>query len=391
MKLFHYQNINNLARDLEFILHGKIWFSSYQYLNDPNEGYSIVKHIDNIWTKFIYSSRPELDYSGYISRLNNEYEMVASLAKEYSGIYCLTESVQDELMWSYYGGSHSGICLEYEFNKIEELNITRVNKYLKININDTVLIKVKYSPRINTIPFGLFTELNNPSIYKTLFSRKSTQWKHEKEFRIITLFYGAYNYNKACLKAIHFGLRTPHNLKSKVMDYLKDLNIDFYDVANYKNTFKLNPYQIVQIRTQSKMLDFTLEFSESDFRIYRIEKNMIQIRKRAIEVNRFDDTTRLHAEKIEHSTEILEKKMFCINLLKMGDGFIIMNAQKTELDSLSGYEVIAFDKKKETKLYNIILFEEKKIYYWIVSYTDVNDSNNFKLVKTIINSFKRKR
>ncbi len=143
MKFFHYQSIDNLDRDLEFIKNGKIWFSNFKNLNDPSEGLLKIKLKIDFLKRFHFSNAAGIDFDKHMSRIYYETEIEIDAMKKIIGIYCLTESVDSELMWSYYSSGHSGLCLEYELNKIEEFGINQVVSFPDFEINDIELVKVQ--------------------------------------------------------------------------------------------------------------------------------------------------------------------------------------------------------------------------------------------------------
>lgn len=99
---------------------------------------------------------------------------------------CFSERFDSILMWSYYGDKHNGACIEFE---VEE--------------DPAHLFKVEYMtdrPQIQAERFAkeycgrLFAKMSQESISKDLFLikmiaqpyiTKSTEWQHEKEYRLV--------------------------------------------------------------------------------------------------------------------------------------------------------------------------------------------------------------
>ena len=100
----------------------------------------------------------------------------------------------NNLMWSHYADEHRGICIEYNFN-CAPAEVTRH------------LYPVQYSDKRFTFqnPYRL-------KPHQFLLLRKSTDWKYEKEFRLIykksDLPTDSYNIKLNCITKIIFGLRT---------------------------------------------------------------------------------------------------------------------------------------------------------------------------------------
>jgi len=107
------------------------------------------------------------------------------------GVACFSESNEDLLMWSHYGGHYKGFCLE--FSKPADL-------FTKIR-------KVNYQPSLPSIDVA--TILMNSDIgfiIDTLFCTKSIAWAYEKEWRAIHKVAGTeFGYPAEALTGIYFG------------------------------------------------------------------------------------------------------------------------------------------------------------------------------------------
>ena len=82
------------------------------------------------------------------------------------GVACFTETDTNVLMWAYYGGSHKGICFEFDTNEdpifFQELH------------------KVQYRNHFESIKEkgGMLDCLD-------IFTTKPIEWQHEREWRVI--------------------------------------------------------------------------------------------------------------------------------------------------------------------------------------------------------------
>ena len=106
------------------------------------------------------------------------------------GVSCFSESNDNLLMWSHYGGHGKGFCLEFK----TEAEIFRKAR------------KVQYSsamPEIDIVP--LICGDGSEQILD-LYCTKSTDWHYEREWRCIHKEAGtAFGYPDTALKAIYFG------------------------------------------------------------------------------------------------------------------------------------------------------------------------------------------
>lgn len=101
------------------------------------------------------------------------------------GIECFTQSPTDILMWSYYTDKHKGICVEYDFSKMFS------------SLSNAFLFPVYYSenrPLLNLedIYDPVTKQIKNDRIIEIFpnlmwsWITKSSEWKHEKEWRLIS-------------------------------------------------------------------------------------------------------------------------------------------------------------------------------------------------------------
>jgi hypothetical protein len=106
------------------------------------------------------------------------------------GVTCFSESNDNLLMWSHYGGKYKGFCLEFStqhssFGKIWQVNYEKV------------------LPRIELEPLLTSHSLD---FIQTLFCTKSEAWSYEREWRAIHNEAGTrYGYPAECLTGVYFG------------------------------------------------------------------------------------------------------------------------------------------------------------------------------------------
>lgn len=107
------------------------------------------------------------------------------------GVACFSESNEDLLMWSHYGGRYKGFCLEFS---------TSADFLAKIR-------KVHYQPSLPSIDASIIL-LNSDIgfIIDTLFCTKSISWAYEQEWRATHEKAGTeFCYPAEALTGIYFG------------------------------------------------------------------------------------------------------------------------------------------------------------------------------------------
>lgn len=109
---------------------------------------------------------------------------------ETRGVTCFSESKDDLLMWSHYGGCYKGFCLEFS---------TNYEPFSKLR-------KVDYSPEIPKANCLSMLLGENYDHITMLYCTKSMSWDYEKEWRCIHNEAGTlYTYESDALESIYFG------------------------------------------------------------------------------------------------------------------------------------------------------------------------------------------
>ncbi|MBR2277903.1 MAG: DUF2971 domain-containing protein [Eubacterium sp.] len=134
-------------------------------------------------------------------------------------VSCFSEIKDSLLMWAYYGNNHKGVCLEFKPN-----TNNRCFQFCQ---------KVQYTP-------NFFSNKDDNGLY----FRKSTEWQHEQEWRMVLESHMEY-FTSTFVDAIYIGVRTP---KKEVNDLVKiavDKKIDVYKTIPDTSMYKLNFTKIV--------------------------------------------------------------------------------------------------------------------------------------------------
>ena len=218
MRVFKYRG-GEFKRDLEALSENYFWAPTRKHLNDPCEGMfdeqSIYTQLDAIHDNLIgknadtKSALKDLKIS-----LNGVFEFV-----DKSGIYSLSRTPIDELLWAHYAYNHSGFCIEYDLNKLIEYE---KNDYRYLDV------RYKNSPQIISITDMNSNDLN--IVLTKMLGIKSKAWEYEKEIRVITSNEGMHSYDYRAVKSIYFGLRMSDDDKDKLMNKLKGRGIKYNQI-----------------------------------------------------------------------------------------------------------------------------------------------------------------
>lgn len=178
-------------RELNALNERYIYAPPFSSMNDPSEALIQFLHGSD---KLLDAISPSL--TNFIDQQVNELKLNAGLA-------CFSESHTNSALWGTYANSHTGICLEYDTKDISTISGTNGPSFFKVEYSD------EPHPRI---PYG---EVLTPAFLETLykiFQRKSSQWKHEQEWRIVTGKRGKLYYPEDALLTIYLGANIlPHH------------------------------------------------------------------------------------------------------------------------------------------------------------------------------------
>lgn len=226
MLVYKYRGGNDeiFERDLVSIENNYFWSSNFDDLNDPCENIVIsdkfIQQTKSI--SFIFSKRRN---DAFVD-LHKAFENLLSVNKKI-GIYSLSKSYLDELLWAHYANSHKGFCIKYDSDlllasfKTEReysFSVSYGNNPPEITIKD---LPIKYD--------GLIFKLT---------AYKSKRWEYEQEYRIITDNFGKQSYDHEAIKSIYFGLRMELSQKMEVMKRLSNRSIKFYQIEHLEKSYK---------------------------------------------------------------------------------------------------------------------------------------------------------
>jgi len=226
---FESDKISSFERDLQSLERNYFWGTYYKDLNDPCEGLISIDRFNKQSNSlnWLFGKKRTERFSPVIDALKS-----LMLQLEKVGIYSLSRTYNNELLWSHYGNSHKGFCIEYDLdlltkNYTHHFPVVYNNKIPEIGIEDIAIKKSE--------------------IIIKMFGYKYEKWDYEKEYRIITNDYGINNYSFKALKSIYFGLKMDSNQKFEIMNRLKGRGIKYFQIEQLSKTYKFKANSINDI------------------------------------------------------------------------------------------------------------------------------------------------
>lgn len=234
MKVYKYRY--GSKRDLESLKQDYFYAPNFLDLNDPYEG----MYVDEI-----------LSASELHPYLKDGFSRFYEGIKCY-GIYSLSKTAIDELLWAYYANSHQGFCIEYDQAVL--LQIKNIHTCCEVEYRDDL-------PKLNFN--SVFINNSITKLNRLIFGKKSKRWRHEDEIRIIMEHYGKVKYDFRAVKAIYFGLRMPKMkedldknneslpdylsqvCQEQIMQTLRGRGIKYYQMAFKSNSYEFEYIQVI--------------------------------------------------------------------------------------------------------------------------------------------------
>ena len=221
MHYYSFRGISDYA--IEEITKEKISLSHPRMFNDP---------LDTI---LVWWLEKEIKIGGK-SEQDMNFRLLMKKASEHIKLRCLIGSkyLEDDkwkerkvedlsaLMWAHYANSHTGMCIEYDFDK----------KLFKTGVltNEEELVMIAPMEYVQKI--DLSTDV--PSMKKALFT-KSYFWNYENEMRLC--FYNVKENNdfpeincKGAIKAVYLGVKCSDENRRKVEKAIGDKDIPLYQM-----------------------------------------------------------------------------------------------------------------------------------------------------------------
>lgn len=244
MLVYKYRGINNelcknnsnkiFERDLKTLERNQFWASDIKDLNDPCEAITDTVKVKN-FLNYI-GKKVRMKSQDDFKMVEENTDQVLSL-EDKMGIYSLSKTFLDELLWAHYSNSHKGFCIEYDLDILLQNDGSN-------NLHSYPITYSEHPPKIAY--FDIILGRQEKMIQKFGFY-KSKRWEYEEEHRIITSKIGLNSYNYKALKSIYFGLNMDDLKKIEIMNRLKGRGIKYYQIVLKKNSYKFGVEEVKNI------------------------------------------------------------------------------------------------------------------------------------------------
>ena len=227
--VFDQEGHSIFERDVNTLVNNQIYLPTVDLLNDPTEGFYNDFDITSLLDVFKdYSQNVKKQYAEFLDKLTQK------------GVYSLSNNINNELLWAYYGSGHTGFAIEYDIDVLKKsLNH---NQYFQF-IYD---FDVDYKKSIPNADISILSGKNKDvtPVLKVFLGTKSLSWKHEEEYRLIVEEKGLFDIDYRAVTGIYFGCRMQDSEINFIMEKLKGRDYRYYKMRLVEQTYKFQPESI---------------------------------------------------------------------------------------------------------------------------------------------------
>lgn len=315
-----------LERDLEAIFHNYFYAPNAEILNDPCETIVLTDRIESQLGIF--------DLIGNVT-LKDSLQNFQSVLKNFMsnrkkiGIYSLSKTYSDELLWAYYANNHSGFCIEYDLEKLMEEHTSGI--FYSFNV-----AYASDPPQLETSDFE-----DTKSLLIKTSGTKSKKWEHEQEIRILTDKHGENYYFFSAVKAIYFGFRMNDDEINIIQERLAGRDLKYYRIKQIENIYSYEKELIHDPFMDSKKYLYKVYIKNNREVDYSIDEVKLQaaFRKATLSIV-------LDSEIPEESLLELGRELK-IKLFRGAEMVYIFYYLKSDVNKENAWGISHFDKDKE--------------------------------------------
>jgi hypothetical protein len=231
--IFEKDGQSTFERDIKTLVENQIYLSTKDKLNDPTEGFyddTSIHSLLNLIGKHSVEVRKQ--YAEFLEKLPQ------------IGVFSLSNNIDNELLWAYYGSGHSGFAIEYDTDSLKET--INHNRYFQLIFD----FDVNYVKNIPKADISILQSKDINHMLKIYLGSKSLSWCHEKEYRLIVEGKGLFDIDYRAVTSIYFGYRMQDSEIDFIMDKLKGRCLRYYKMELIGKTYKFQPKEI-----QDKYID----------------------------------------------------------------------------------------------------------------------------------------
>lgn len=234
MRVFKYRggSVEIQRRDLRTVAKNQIFAASPSAMNDLFETRAIIHghtfQVGKLLSSFGLVRYDETVRVAEVQFLDALGEFADTIRN--GGIYSLSKTPTDELLWAHYGDSHRGMCFEYDLDRL-----------MQYRLADQATLEVRYQDEVPTITLAdLNLKTQPPPVLQKLIGIKSKRWAYEEELRVVVTRPGLFEYDFRALKSIYFGARSQPEFQRLVMRVMAGRGLAYFQVSPVEGKYALH-------------------------------------------------------------------------------------------------------------------------------------------------------
>lgn len=248
MILYKYRDFT--PRSLAILSTQELYFAPPADLNDPLDGQIDIHSIYSSLRQFMQGLDGEVGLKlGFLVHILNEHKFAPKAAdgrtrslteamQEFvrsKGICSLSTTPNDALLWSHYGGGHTGFCIGFEESelKLDGVFISDEVEYFSTPPHRQIFLDLASELGDLVHPWDSAFKSDDKAtddFYSKQISRmmranlliKSDLWRYEREYRLIRDEAGLAKFAPSAVREIVFGLKTSEAARRSVIQTLSD-------------------------------------------------------------------------------------------------------------------------------------------------------------------------
>jgi hypothetical protein len=248
MILYKYRDVT--PRSLAILSNQELYFARPADLNDPLDGQINIHAIYSSLRQFMQTLDGEVGLKlGFLVHILNEHKFAPKADNKRTlslteamldfvralGICSLSKTPNDALLWSHYGGGHTGFCIGFEESdlKLEGVFIRDEVEYFSSPPNRQIFLDLASELGDLVRPWDSAFKSDDEAtdhFYSKQISRlmranlliKSDLWRYEREYRLIRHEAGLAKFAPSSVREIVFGLKTSEATRRSVIRILSD-------------------------------------------------------------------------------------------------------------------------------------------------------------------------
>ncbi len=230
---FKYAALN--VNTLDAIRTGHVWFAPKSSLNDPFDCFpEVIRDIDDRQADELFRAfSVRLERPATLEEKCGLLESSLLQFMDQCGVFCVSKSSLNELMWSHYADNHKGLCLGFE---VKEENIANSKdprkspREMSYAGRGGAKLSDFYAAKIGV--FGAEQSFNR--LIAACYFSKNPAWAYEEEIRFLSIRRNGLLDLDANLVSVSYGVRVDQNkidlvravLPQNVREYRVTLEVD---------------------------------------------------------------------------------------------------------------------------------------------------------------------